>query len=105
MESLTIRPGRRRKSVSEQVIATAIVDVSLETNVGISAGLSIVRLEGAQEPGAQDTDKLDLTRFSGYKFRSTSTKRACKSSAPRARNELKSALIDTNITVIVEYSL
>ncbi|GFV55154.1 transposable element Tcb2 transposase [Trichonephila clavipes] len=34
-------------------------------------------------------DKLDLTRFSGYKFPSSSAKEACRSSAPRARIELK----------------
>ncbi|GFV46465.1 hypothetical protein TNCV_3233531 [Trichonephila clavipes] len=37
-------------------------------------------------------DKLDLTRLSGYKFRSDSAKDGCRSSAPRARNELKLAL-------------
>ncbi|GFT04879.1 hypothetical protein TNCV_4712531 [Trichonephila clavipes] len=37
-------------------------------------------------------DKLDLARFSGYKFRSSNAKGAYRSSAPRARNELKSAL-------------
>ncbi|GFU49868.1 hypothetical protein TNCV_4686331 [Trichonephila clavipes] len=37
-----------------------------------------------------DPDKLDLTRFSGYKFRSTSAKGACRSFAPRAQSELKS---------------
>ncbi|GFU54765.1 hypothetical protein TNCV_1038081 [Trichonephila clavipes] len=37
-------------------------------------------------------DKLDLTRFFGYKFRSTCSKEAYRSSAPRARNELKLAL-------------
>ncbi|GFX94296.1 hypothetical protein TNCV_4293411 [Trichonephila clavipes] len=35
---------------------------------------------------------MDLTRFSGYKFRSSSDKGACRSIAPKARNELKSAL-------------
>ncbi|GFW24785.1 hypothetical protein TNCV_1960521 [Trichonephila clavipes] len=38
-------------------------------------------------------DKLDLTRFSSYKFRSSSAKRARRTFAPTARNELKSALI------------
>ncbi|GFV06721.1 hypothetical protein TNCV_1611341 [Trichonephila clavipes] len=38
-------------------------------------------------------DKLDLIGFSGYKFRSASVKKARRSSAPRARNELKSALV------------
>ncbi|GFV65381.1 hypothetical protein TNCV_2638111 [Trichonephila clavipes] len=41
-------------------------------------------------PLSRGTDKLDLTRFSGYKFRSASAKRACRS-VPRARKELKSA--------------
>ncbi|GFV14104.1 hypothetical protein TNCV_525801 [Trichonephila clavipes] len=43
-------------------------------------------------------DKLDFTRFSGNKFRSASAKGACRSSAPRARNELKSALAQTIIS-------
>ncbi|GFU00786.1 uncharacterized protein TNCV_4819331 [Trichonephila clavipes] len=49
---------------------------------------------GTQGPGAvqKSPDKLDLTRFSGYKFRFSCAKGACKSSAPRARNELKLAL-------------
>ncbi|GFU89707.1 hypothetical protein TNCV_2265971 [Trichonephila clavipes] len=48
----------------------------------------------AQGPGEaqKGQDKLELAPFSGYKFRSSSTKGACRSSAPRARNELKSAL-------------
>ncbi|GFX07615.1 hypothetical protein TNCV_4158851 [Trichonephila clavipes] len=33
-------------------------------------------------------DKLDLTRFSGYKFQSSSAKKACRSSASKTRNEL-----------------
>ncbi|GFT22901.1 hypothetical protein TNCV_1857211 [Trichonephila clavipes] len=37
-------------------------------------------------------ENLDLTRFSGYKFRSSSAKGARRSSAPRARNGLKPAL-------------
>ncbi|GFV24006.1 hypothetical protein TNCV_1316601 [Trichonephila clavipes] len=37
-------------------------------------------------------DKLDLTRLSVYQFRSSSSNGACRSSVPRARNELKSAL-------------
>ncbi|GFS57973.1 hypothetical protein TNCV_3124621 [Trichonephila clavipes] len=36
-------------------------------------------------------DKRD--RFYGYKFQSPSPKRACRSSAPRAQNEIKSALL------------
>ncbi|GFW91748.1 hypothetical protein TNCV_4501671 [Trichonephila clavipes] len=50
---------------------------------------------GAQGPGeAQKApDKLDFTRFPGYKFRSSSAKGACRSSTPRTRNELKSALL------------
>ncbi|GFW44111.1 hypothetical protein TNCV_3854721 [Trichonephila clavipes] len=44
-------------------------------------------------PGARGLDKLDLTRFFGFKFRSNSAKRACRSSVLRARNELKSAQI------------
>ncbi|GFV69048.1 putative transposable element [Trichonephila clavipes] len=44
-------------------------------------------------PGAwKGPDKLDLTRLSGSKFRSVNAKGACRSSAPRTRNELKSAL-------------
>ncbi|GFW56700.1 hypothetical protein TNCV_4067801 [Trichonephila clavipes] len=35
--------------------------------------------------------------FSGYKFRSSSAKGAYRSSAPRARNELKSAVSYFNI--------
>ncbi|GFW13353.1 hypothetical protein TNCV_4283811 [Trichonephila clavipes] len=38
-------------------------------------------------------DKLDLIKFSGNKFRSSSAKGACRSSAPRARNYLESALL------------
>ncbi|GFW27765.1 hypothetical protein TNCV_766461 [Trichonephila clavipes] len=40
----------------------------------------------------KNRDKLDLTRFSDYKFRSTRAKGARRYSAPRARNELKAAL-------------
>ncbi|GFV53760.1 transposable element P transposase [Trichonephila clavipes] len=42
--------------------------------------------------GTQGPDKLDLTRFSGYKFKSSNAKVASRSSAPRSQNELKSAL-------------
>ncbi|GFV69122.1 hypothetical protein TNCV_2906021 [Trichonephila clavipes] len=52
-----------------------------------SAGLSIGRLGRAP----RGPDKLDFTRFSGYKFRSTSAKVSSKSSVPRTRNELKLA--------------
>ncbi|GFT13642.1 hypothetical protein TNCV_3831131 [Trichonephila clavipes] len=38
------------------------------------------------------SDMLDLSRFSVYKSRSTSANGARRSSAPRARNELKPAL-------------
>ncbi|GFX81948.1 hypothetical protein TNCV_2571471 [Trichonephila clavipes] len=55
-------------------------------NIKCSAGLSIGR-SGA-------LDKLGLTRFSGYKFRSVSTKGPPRSSAPRARNKLKPALVE-----------
>ncbi|GFU02868.1 hypothetical protein TNCV_3480701 [Trichonephila clavipes] len=50
-----------------------------------SAGLSTGRFP-------EDPNKLDLTRFSGYKLRSSSTKGACGSSEPRVRNEPKSTL-------------
>ncbi|GFV37888.1 hypothetical protein TNCV_2663011 [Trichonephila clavipes] len=60
-----------------------------KARVHSSAGLSIGRLERAPK----GPDKLDLIRFSGYKFRSSSAQRACRSSAPRARNELKSTLM------------
>ncbi|GFV77462.1 hypothetical protein TNCV_1069911 [Trichonephila clavipes] len=40
-----------------------------------------------------DPDKLDFTRFSGYKFRSSNSKRAYRSSAPKALTEFKSALV------------
>ncbi|GFT44660.1 uncharacterized protein TNCV_3799641 [Trichonephila clavipes] len=43
-------------------------------------------------PGARGLDKLDLTRSFGNKFRCDSDKGACRSSAHRALNELKSAL-------------
>ncbi|GFX21166.1 hypothetical protein TNCV_4367451 [Trichonephila clavipes] len=47
---------------------------------------------GGRPGGAQKgPDELDLTIFSGYKFRSSSTKGVCRS-APKARNEFKSAL-------------
>ncbi|GFT13646.1 hypothetical protein TNCV_3831171 [Trichonephila clavipes] len=52
---------------------------------------------GAQEPGLgldlRGPNKLDFTRFSGYKFRSASPKGSRRSSAPRARNELKPELV------------
>ncbi|GFX02955.1 hypothetical protein TNCV_390401 [Trichonephila clavipes] len=44
--------------------------------------------------GAQGPDKLDLTRFSG---RSSTAKGTCRSSAPRAQNELKSTLARPHI--------
>ncbi|GFS60525.1 hypothetical protein TNCV_3580291 [Trichonephila clavipes] len=44
---------------------------------------------------SRSPDKLDLTRFSGYKFRPSCAKGACRSSAPRARNELNPALVMT----------
>ncbi|GFS63550.1 hypothetical protein TNCV_4611081 [Trichonephila clavipes] len=56
-----------------------------------SADLSFGRL--GQVPRARGQDKLDLNRFSGYKFRPSSVKGACKSSVPRALNELKSVLV------------
>ncbi|GFV46666.1 ANK_REP_REGION domain-containing protein [Trichonephila clavipes] len=49
-----------------------------------SAGLS----NGARR-GPEGPDKLELTRFSGYKFRSSSSKGACRSFAPKARKELR----------------
>ncbi|GFX78292.1 uncharacterized protein TNCV_5136391 [Trichonephila clavipes] len=57
-----------------------------------SADLSIGRLGRAP----RGPDKLNSTRFSGYKLRSLNSKGACTSSAPRTRNELKSALLDAN---------
>ncbi|GFW05220.1 hypothetical protein TNCV_2905101 [Trichonephila clavipes] len=44
------------------------------------AGLSI----GCLRRAPRGLDKLGLTRFSGYKFRSSSAKKACRSSVPRA---------------------
>ncbi|GFX27732.1 uncharacterized protein TNCV_3662191 [Trichonephila clavipes] len=44
-------------------------------------------------------DKLDLTRFSGYKVRSSSAKGACRFSAPWDQNERKLALPHTNQAV------
>ncbi|GFT24880.1 hypothetical protein TNCV_3021651 [Trichonephila clavipes] len=43
----------------------------------------------------RDPDKLDLTKFCGYKFRSTNAEGACRSLAPRAQKEHKSALAVT----------
>ncbi|GFU21580.1 hypothetical protein TNCV_3827751 [Trichonephila clavipes] len=72
-------------------VLSSIMHVASERNMN-SAGLSIGCL-GQGPGGAQKgLDKLDLTRFSGYKFRFTSAKGACRSSVSRARNELKSAL-------------
>ncbi|GFX16860.1 kynurenine 3-monooxygenase [Trichonephila clavipes] len=45
------------------------------------------------------SDKLDLTRFSGNKFRSASVKGTRRSSAPRVRNELKPTLRLTPVSV------
>ncbi|GFX06900.1 hypothetical protein TNCV_1202151 [Trichonephila clavipes] len=36
---------------------------------------------------------MDLIKLSGYKFQSVSAKKARRSSAPRARNDLKPALV------------
>ncbi|GFT22458.1 hypothetical protein TNCV_3274251 [Trichonephila clavipes] len=55
-----------------------------------SAGLPI----GCLGQATMGPDELDLTSFSGYKFRSASAKGAYRSSAPRARNQLKSALVE-----------
>ncbi|GFY06806.1 hypothetical protein TNCV_482111 [Trichonephila clavipes] len=44
------------------------------------------------QKGLKGPDKLNLTRCSGYKFRSASAKGARRCSAPRARNELKPGL-------------
>ncbi|GFY00738.1 hypothetical protein TNCV_2141301 [Trichonephila clavipes] len=59
----------------------------------------------AQGPGrAQKAlDKLDLTRFCGNKFQSTSTKGFRRSFAPRARNELKPALVAGPLTLSLPY--
>ncbi|GFW64063.1 hypothetical protein TNCV_707681 [Trichonephila clavipes] len=54
----------------------------------VSTGLSIGRLEKA----LSGQEKLDLIRFSGYKFRSTGAKGARRSFVLRARNEFKSAV-------------
>ncbi|GFV28150.1 hypothetical protein TNCV_678381 [Trichonephila clavipes] len=54
---------------------------------------------GVRSPeGARGPEKLDLTRLSGYRFRSASAKGARRSSAQRVRNELKPALntVDTS---------
>ncbi|GFT87830.1 hypothetical protein TNCV_799401 [Trichonephila clavipes] len=48
-------------------------------------------------PGAwKDPDKLNLTRFSGYKFLSAIAKVPCRSSAPEVQNELKLELVYTD---------
>ncbi|GFW42938.1 hypothetical protein TNCV_734711 [Trichonephila clavipes] len=46
--------------------------------------------------GPRDLDKLDLTGFSSYEFRSSSAKEARRSPMPKVPNELKSALYDCN---------
>ncbi|GFX23490.1 hypothetical protein TNCV_3769662 [Trichonephila clavipes] len=60
-------------------------------------GLSFLSYLKGGCPGARDPDKRSLNRFSGYKFQSSRAKEACRSSAPRARNELKSALFGLTI--------
>ncbi|GFU17975.1 hypothetical protein TNCV_318661 [Trichonephila clavipes] len=55
--------------------------------------VTVTSADLSQGPRARKCpDKLDSTRFSGCKFRSSSAKGASRSSAPRTRNELKSAL-------------
>ncbi|GFV83933.1 hypothetical protein TNCV_1479351 [Trichonephila clavipes] len=66
-------------------------DKNFRRPVVTSVGLSIGRL--GQAPMVPD--KLDFTRFSGNKLRSTNAKGAYRSSTPRARNELKPALVVT----------
>ncbi|GFS73187.1 hypothetical protein TNCV_4571131 [Trichonephila clavipes] len=46
-------------------------------------------LEADVQRPEKNLDNLDFNRFSGYKFRSASAKGACRSSAPRARKELR----------------
>ncbi|GFW46815.1 histone-lysine N-methyltransferase SETMAR [Trichonephila clavipes] len=53
-----------------------------------SAGSTIRCLRRAP----RDPDKLDLTKFSGYKVQSSSATGASRFSVPRSRNQLKSAL-------------
>ncbi|GFV62542.1 hypothetical protein TNCV_3867231 [Trichonephila clavipes] len=49
-----------------------------------------------EHSGDRGPYKLDLNRFNGYKFRSSSAKVARRSLAPRARNKLKSTLAQTH---------
>ncbi|GFX19849.1 hypothetical protein TNCV_1434101 [Trichonephila clavipes] len=54
---------------------------------------------GTQGPGGiqNGPDKLDLTKFSGYKFRSFCAKGSCRSPVPRALNEFKLALVPSPV--------
>ncbi|GFV92449.1 DUF3883 domain-containing protein [Trichonephila clavipes] len=67
------------------------------TTTSRSTGLFIRCLgRGPRAPGARKgPGKLYINRFSGYKFQFSSAKRARRSFAPRARNELKSALTNS----------
>ncbi|GFU66794.1 hypothetical protein TNCV_1233271 [Trichonephila clavipes] len=84
-----------RSSVASAQISYKLLITSSHRaeNVGVdtSDGLST----GCLGRAPRGLDKWDLNRLSGYKFRSTSDERAYRSSVPRARNELKSTLVDT----------
>ncbi|GFU65613.1 hypothetical protein TNCV_635361 [Trichonephila clavipes] len=63
------------------------LDVGERLLVSSRAALSI----GCLGRAPRGPDKLHLTTFSGCNFRSSSAEGACRSSAPRAQNELKSS--------------
>ncbi|GFY61982.1 DUF3883 domain-containing protein, partial [Trichonephila inaurata madagascariensis] len=79
-----------------------ILNPSSSTTTSNSAGLFIECLGRAPRgPGSRGArkgpGKLYLNRFAGYKFQFSSAKGARRSFAPRARNELKSALTNSEL--------
>ncbi|GFV51718.1 transcriptional protein SWT1 [Trichonephila clavipes] len=69
-----------------------------------SAGLSIGRLGRGPGRVRKGPDKLNLTSFSGNKLRSASVQVASRSCAPRARNELKPALMSKHTSILNKHS-
>ncbi|GFV32023.1 uncharacterized protein TNCV_1195551 [Trichonephila clavipes] len=69
------------------------LDFLLESDSHILSSIFVNASLSTRRPGAQKIpDKLDFTRFSGYKFLCSNAKWGCRSCEPRARNELKSTL-------------
>ncbi|GFV18427.1 hypothetical protein TNCV_437481 [Trichonephila clavipes] len=79
----------RRESISGEKTDFFPEEDTTKSYSGVEPEPIRLQVEGSQK----GQDKLDLTKFSGFKFRSSCAKGVGRSSASSARNELKSAVL------------